>query len=309
VSPIDRKTQAREFLALHRNPPLLLPNAWDAGSAKAIESAGAKAIATTSAGVSWAAGLEDAGGLNLATALAALRQIVAAVSVPVTADIESGYGESPAEVAETVAEVIDIGAVGINLEDSVMWPPASPTTPPAAAVPPDPAAAVSAAAVSADPSAAVSAVDPAAAVAAGNAERRQTLVDPGVQAERIAAAREAAVGAGLDLCINARIDTYFFGDPAETVARAKLYTDAGADVLFVPGLLEPEAIRALVSEISLPLNLMVGPGAPTVAELVDLGVTRISLGPAITSAAYALAAAATTELLGPGTYRTLGTQV
>jgi 2-methylisocitrate lyase-like PEP mutase family enzyme len=197
-----------------------------------------------------------------------------------------------------------------------MWPPASPTTPPTAAVPPDPAAAVSVAAVSADPSAAVSAVDPAAAVsavdpaaavAAGNAERRQTLVDLGVQAERIAAAREAAVGAGLDLCINARIDTYFFGDPAETVTRAKLYTDAGADVLFVPGLLEPEAIRALVSEISLPLNLMVGPGAPTVAELVDLGVTRISLGPAITSAAYALAAAATTELLGPGTYRTLRT--
>ncbi|TDO49414.1 2-methylisocitrate lyase-like PEP mutase family enzyme [Kribbella sp. VKM Ac-2527] len=255
MSPIDRKAQAREFLALHQNPPLLLPNAWDAGSAKAIESAGAKAIATTSAGVSWAAGLDDAGGLNRASALAALRQIVAAVSVPVTADIESGYGDTPAEVAETAAEVIDIGAVGINLEDS----------------------------------------------ASG------ALVDPGVQAERIAAAREAAVGAGLDLCINARIDTYFFGDPAETASRAKLYTDAGADVLFVPGLLEPEAIRALVSEISLPLNLMVGPGAPTVAELVDLGVTRISLGPAITSAAYALAAAATTELLGPGTYRTLGT--
>src|SRR3954463_126234 len=101
---------ARQLRALHEGPPLVLPNAWDAGSAKAIEAAGAKAIATTSAGVSWAAGVVDAGGLTRAGALEALQRIVAAVSVPVTADIESGYGGSPAEVASTVAEVIEIGA-------------------------------------------------------------------------------------------------------------------------------------------------------------------------------------------------------
>jgi 2-methylisocitrate lyase-like PEP mutase family enzyme len=253
MTAIDRVGQAREFRALHQRPPLVLPNAWDAGSAKAIEAAGAKAITTTSAGVAWAAGVADAGGLTRSAALEALSRIVAAVTVPVTADIEAGYGGSPAEVASTVAEVIAIGAVGINLEDSA----------------------------------------------------DAALIDPAVQAERIAAAREAAVGAGIDLCINARIDTYFFGDPAETVKRAAIYTDAGADVLFVPGLLDPAAIRELVAAISLPLNLMVGPGAPTVAELVQLGVVRISVGPAITARAYALAGAAAAELLTDGTYQTL----
>jgi 2-methylisocitrate lyase-like PEP mutase family enzyme len=251
---IDRSAQAREFQALHQKPPLVLPNAWEAGSAKAIEAAGAPAIATTSAGVAWAAGVADAGGLTRSDALEALRRIVAAVSVPVTADIESGYGGSPAEVAATVAEVIAIGAVGVNLEDS--------------------------------------------------ADR--ALIDPAVQTERIAAAREAAIAAGIELCINARIDTYFFGDPAETVERATAYAEAGADVVFVPGLLDPVAIRELVAAISLPLNLMVGPGAPTVAELVELGVARISVGPAITARAYALAGAAAAELLTEGTYNTLG---
>jgi 2-methylisocitrate lyase-like PEP mutase family enzyme len=250
---IDRRAQAREFQALHRRPPLVLPNAWDAGSAKAIEAAGAKAIATTSAGVSWAAGVADAGGLTRSAALEALRSIVAAVSVPVTADIESGYGGSSAEVASTVAEVIEIGAVGINLEDSV----------------------------------------------------NGALIDPALQAEKVAAMREVAVAAGIDLCINARIDTYFFGDPLETVKRAAIYTEAGADVLFVPGLLDPVAIRELVDRISLPLNVMVGPGAPTVGELVKLGVVRISLGPALAVGAYGLAAAATSELLADGTYKTL----
>jgi 2-methylisocitrate lyase-like PEP mutase family enzyme len=250
---IDRKAQARELQALHRQPPLVLPNAWDPGSARAIEAAGAKAIATTSAGLSWADGVTDAGGLTRSAALDALRRIVSVVSVPVTADIEGGYGGSPAEVGETVAEVIEIGAVGINIEDS-----------------------------------------------SGGA-----LIDPTAQAERIAAAREAAVAAGIDLCINARIDTYFFGDPADTVKRASTYTEAGADVLFVPGLLDPAAIRELVPMIARPLNLMVGPGAPTVAQLVELGVTRISIGPAITVGAYGLAAGAAEELLAHGTHNLL----
>ena len=252
---IDRVAQARSFQELHKEPPLVLPNAWDPGSARAIEAAGAKAIATTSAGLSWADGVTDGGGLTRVAALAALRRIVSVVSVPVTADIEGGYGGSPAEVGETVAEVLEIGAVGINLEDS-----------------------------------------------SGGA-----LIDPSAQAERIAAARSAANAAGIDLCINARIDTYFFGDPADTVNRAALYVDAGADVIFVPGLLDPVAIGALVPQLSRPLNLMVGPGAPTVAELVALGVTRLSIGPAITLGAYGLAAGAAEELLAHGTYTLLET--
>ncbi|MEI8408550.1 MULTISPECIES: isocitrate lyase/PEP mutase family protein [unclassified Kribbella] len=242
---------ARRLRELHERPPLVLPNAWDAGSARAIEAAGAQAIATTSAGVSWAAGVVDAGGLNRTTAIAALRAIVAAVSVPVTADIESGYGD----VEATVADVIEAGAVGINLEDS----------------------------------------------------SDGTLIDPAVPAERIAAARAVAVAAGIDLVINARTDTYLFGDGTGTIERAKLYAEAGADVLFVPGVVDAETIRQLVDGSPLPLNVMVGPGAPTVAELADLGVTRISVGPAITAGAYGLAAAAAQELLSTGTYQTLTT--
>ncbi len=164
----DQAAKARAFRALHENGPLVLPNAWDPGSARAIEAAGAKAVATTSAGVSWAEGVSDGGGLTRPTALAVLRRIAAVVTVPITADLETGYGVTPAEVGETVAEVIEIGVVGINLEDSV----------------------------------------------------GQELVDPSVLAERIAAAREAAVASGIELVINARTDTHLFGDGSGTLERA-----------------------------------------------------------------------------------------
>ncbi|MGW6198730.1 isocitrate lyase/PEP mutase family protein [Kribbella sp. NPDC055110] len=242
---------ARRLRELHEQPPLILPNVWDAGSARAIEAAGAAAIATTSAGVAWAAGVDDAGGLNQESAIAALRAICAAVSVPVTADIEAGYGD----VAGAVTAVVEAGAVGINLEDSTA----------------------------------------------------RVLDDPLAHAERIKAARAAAVAVGIDLVINARTDTYLFGDRTGTIERAKIYADAGADVLFVPGVVDAPTIAELVKESPLPLNVMVGPGAPTVAELADLGVARISVGPAITSAAYALATAAARELLTTGTYEALRT--
>jgi 2-methylisocitrate lyase-like PEP mutase family enzyme len=260
---IDRRTQSRVLRALHAQPPLVLANAWDPGSAVAIEAAGAKAIATTSAGVSWAAGVADAGGLGRAAALDALRRIVAAVSVPVSADIESGYGMTPEEVASTIAEVLAAGAVGVNIEDSP-------------------------------------GVDGA------------PLLEPDAQAERLAAARQAAQAAGIDLCINARTDTYLAGVGranerlAATMARAERYAAAGADVLFVPGVVDPDVIRTLVSG-PLPVNVMVHPGALTVADLAELGVARISVGSAICQAAYGLAAAATRELLGSGTYGALET--
>ncbi|MGW7679581.1 isocitrate lyase/PEP mutase family protein [Kribbella sp. NPDC054772] len=244
-----RNELARRLRELHGQPPLVLPNAWDAGSARAIEAAGAAAIATTSAGVAWAYGVEDGGPLDRASAIATIRAVCAAVALPVTADIEAGYGD----VAGTVSEVIEAGAVGINLEDSTA----------------------------------------------------RVLDDPLVHAERIKAARAAAVAAGIELVINARTDTYLFGDRTGTIERAKIYADAGADVLFVPGVVDAEVIAGLVKESPLPLNVMVGPGAPPVAELADLGVARISVGPAITSAAYALATAAAKELLTSGTYTTL----
>ncbi|GAA1156866.1 isocitrate lyase/phosphoenolpyruvate mutase family protein [Kribbella jejuensis] len=224
----------------------MLPNAWDAGSARAIEAAGAQAIATTSAGVAWAHGVDDAGGLDRAAAVAAVRAICAAVSVPVTVDVEAGYGD----VARTVREVVEAGAVGVNLEDSTA----------------------------------------------------RVLDEPAVHAERIRVARETG---GAELVINARTDTYLFGDRTGTIERAKRYADAGADVLFVPGVVDLPTIAELVKESPLPVNVMVGPGAPSVHELAEVGVVRISVGPAITGAAYALATAAAREVLTTGTYETL----
>ncbi len=115
MNPLER---AKVFHALHRGRILVLPNAWDAGSARVIEHAGANAIATTSGGISWAAGLADGQHLTRAQMLEAVARIAQVVSVPVTADMEGGYGESDEDIAEMMRGVVQAGAVGVNLEDS-----------------------------------------------------------------------------------------------------------------------------------------------------------------------------------------------
>jgi 2-methylisocitrate lyase-like PEP mutase family enzyme len=131
------------------------------------------------------------------------------------------------------------------------------------------------------------------------------------QAERIAAARQAAGALDVPLFVNARVDTYLraVGDPAgrlrETLARASAYVDAGADGIFVPGVTDPETVSALVQGVTVPLNVMAGPGAPDVATLAGLGVARISLGSAIAQAAYAVVRQAAREALTTGTYTAL----
>ncbi|HEV7648726.1 MAG TPA: isocitrate lyase/phosphoenolpyruvate mutase family protein [Actinophytocola sp.] len=240
-----------EFRALHAGTILVLPNAWDVASARIVERAGAQAVATTSAGVAWSLGAPDGDRLPRDAAVGLVSRVVAAVGVPVTADVESGYGATPADVAGTVRAVADAGAAGINLEDG-----AFPGLRPVAE-----------------------------------------------QVERIAAARGAA-----PLFVNARIDSYLFGvgDPAtrldDTVARAAAFADAGADGVFVPGVIDPEIIAALASRIPVPLNVMAGPGAPPVAKLAELGVARVSVGSGIAQAAYAVADRCTREMLTDGTY-------
>lgn len=114
----DQIRQAEAFRRAHRGPPLLLlPNAWDAMSARQFEAAGFGAVATTSGGLAWALGFADGEHAPWADVLAATERIVRAVRVPVTADIEAGYGETPGEVARSITDVVRAGAVGINLED------------------------------------------------------------------------------------------------------------------------------------------------------------------------------------------------
>ena len=244
--------KASAFLSLHDGPGFVLPNAWDAGSARILEHVGFPAVATTSAGIAWSCGAPDGGVLSRETMLDHVGRIVAAVGVPVTADLEAGYGDTAEEVARTVAGAVEVGAVGANLED-----------------------------------------------AAGGA-----LFDIGEAADRIAAARDAAPRG--TFVLNARTDTYFTGraeDPfGETVERASRYVDAGADCVFVPGVVEEETIRRLAAAVPGPLNIVAGLASTTDAPtLFSLGVTRVSLGGSLARAALSFLERAGRELLVSGT--------
>jgi len=246
----DRATTFRRLH--HADTPLVLANAWDAGSARLIESCGAPAIATTSAGLAWSRGYPDGDALPPRILAVAVAEITRVLSVPLTVDVEGGYASAPKAVGETVAAVVGAGAVGINLEDG-----------------------------------------------AGS---------PDLSCAKIAAAKAAATRAGVDLFVNARTDVYLRGlvpperAVEETIARAHRYRDAGCDGLFVPYLKEPAAIRSIVGGVALPLNVMVLPTLPPVADLHTLGVRRISAGSAIAQAAYGTARRAATLLLAEGRY-------
>ena len=118
MNPEAVQQKAKLLRKLHADGTLVLPNAWDAASAVVIADAGAAAIATTSAGVAWSLGYPDGEQLPRADLVAAIGRMAAAVEVPLTADVEAGYGATEEEVAETVTAVLDAGAVGINIEDA-----------------------------------------------------------------------------------------------------------------------------------------------------------------------------------------------
>ncbi|MER7893412.1 isocitrate lyase/phosphoenolpyruvate mutase family protein [Micromonospora sp. NPDC094482] len=255
----EHHTRAELFRSLHTpGAPLVLVNAWDAASARIVAAAGARAVATTSAGVAWSLGAADGDVLGRDAAVDLVRRLVAAVPLPVTADIESGFGATPDEVAATVRAVIAAGAVGVNVEDA-------------------------------------------------RRDAGTPLRDLPDQCARLAAVRAAADAAGLPLYLNARIDTFLSGTGGvgETVARATAYLAAGADGIFVPGVVDPETVGALVRAIPAPLNVLAGPGAPPIAEFARLGVARVSLGSAIAEAAYAVVRKAADEAFGAGTYGAL----
>jgi len=244
---------AEVFRSLHAAGSLLvLPNAWDAGSARVIEACGAAAIATTSAGLAWSRGYPDGNALPVPILGRAVEEIARVLSVPLSVDAEGGYSADPRAVGEIVAALAGAGAVGVNLEDG--------TEPPA------------------------------------------------LLCRKIEAAKAAAARAGVDLFVNARTDVLLKGlvpaerAVAESVARGRLYRDAGADGLFVPRLADPASIRSVVAEVDLPLNLLVVPGLAPVADLRLLGVRRVSAGSAIAQSAYALVRRSASELLGDGRY-------
>lgn len=234
------------FRALHvPGRPLLMPNPWDAGTAKLLASLGFQALATTSSGHAATLGRLD-GCVQRAEALAHAASIVAAVDAPVSADLENGFADDPEAVFATVTEAVAVGLAGCSIED-----------------------------FSGD-----------------------SIYDLALAAERVAAA------AGAGLVLTARAENFIRGNPdlADTIKRLQAYQEAGADVLYAPGLTAADDIRSVVSSVDRPVNVLTLPSLPTVAELAQLGVARISVGGAFSQVALAALDRAGRELLESGTY-------
>jgi 2-methylisocitrate lyase-like PEP mutase family enzyme len=247
--------RAKRFLALHQGErPLLLPNPWDQGSAKLFASLGFEALATTSAGSAGTRGRLD-GSVTVEEAIADAAAIVEATDLPVSADLENGFADDPAGVAETIRLALAAGLAGASIED-------------------------------------YSGKDDA------------PIYDIDLAAERVAAAVEVAHGGPTRLVLTARAENHLreVGDLGDTIARLQAYQEAGADVLYAPGLSSLEEIRQVVSSVDLPVNVLAYPGVPSVSELAAVGVRRISVGGAFAFAALGAAVEAARELLDEGTY-------
>jgi 2-methylisocitrate lyase-like PEP mutase family enzyme len=247
--------KAALFLALHRGPgPLLLPNPWDPGSAKVLASLGYEALATTSGGFAGTLGRLD-GSVTRDEAIEHAAAIVAAVDVPVSADLENAFAHDPAGVAKTVELALGVGLAGCSVED---FQPGS----------------------------------------------NEPIYPPEVAQERVAAAVDVAHGGAVHLVVTARAENYLHGraDLGGTIARLQAYQEAGADVLYAPGLTRLEDITAVVSSVDRPVNVLAVPGAPPVAALAEAGVARISVGSAFSRVALAAVMDAAVELRDAGTY-------
>jgi 2-methylisocitrate lyase-like PEP mutase family enzyme len=241
-----------DFLDLHTpGNPLLLPNPWDAGSARILAALGFRALATTSSGFAATLGRPDMS-VTREQALAHAAAVVAAVGVPVSADLENAFADEPAGVAETVRRAKAVGLAGCSVEDAT-------------------------------------------------GRNDEPIYDAGLAAERVAAAVEAA---GRDFVITARAENFLHGRPDldDTVARLQSFQQAGAHVLYAPGLTAPEQISAVVTSVDRPVNVLALAAAPPVAELAELGVARISVGGAFAFAAYGALVEAGREFLQQGTY-------
>lgn len=239
--------------------PLVLPNSWDAASTIIYEAAGLEAVGTSSAGIAATLGVPDGEHLDRDEMLAAVNRIAHSVGIPVSADIEAGYGDTPDDVAETVQKTIDAGAVGINLED-------------------------------------------------GTGNSQNPLCDSQRHSEKIRAARETADDADLPLVINGRSDVFWceVGTEADriehAIERANEYYAAGSNCLFIPGVTDSDTIGALVDGLDGPLNVLGGPGSPTIPELGELGVARVSVGSGPMRATLGYLQEISTEFHDKGTY-------
>jgi len=246
------------FRALHHGDgAFIMPNPYDAGTARLLETAGFKALATTSAGYAFAAGQAD-NNISREDMISHAAVIVAATTLPVSADLENGFYDDPKEVGKTIRMAADVGLVGGSIEDST------------------------------------------------NDGRDAAQYDVGFAKARIMAAAEAAKAAAFPFTLTARAENFIVGNPdlTDTINRLQAYQDAGADVLFAPGLTQAEDFKTVVRNIDVPLSVVMGLSGVKLgqAELGALGVKRISTGSALSRAALGAFMRAATEMTETGTF-------
>jgi 2-methylisocitrate lyase-like PEP mutase family enzyme len=227
VSGGSQAQKAEQFRALHEGEPFVIPNPWDSGSARVLKALGFQALATSSAGFAFTLGRPD-GEITLDQLVEHVQAIDRATPLPVSVDIENGFGPTQDDAAIAVQRVAQAGAVGGSIED---W------------------------------------------------DADSGIYEIGHATERIAAAHQAAESLGFPFMLTARAENHFRGNPDldDTIARLRAYEQAGADVLYAPGLREVGEIRAVCEAVSKPVNVL---GMPrlTMTELVEAGAQRISLG-------------------------------
>jgi 2-methylisocitrate lyase-like PEP mutase family enzyme len=235
--------KAAVFAALHAGDPFVIPNPWDVGSGRVLEALGFVALATTSSGFAFTLGRLD-GGATLDEVVGHVAALDAATTLPVSADLENGYGAGADDAARAISRIAEAGAVGASIED---WDP-----------------------------------------------DRGTYELPHA-VERIAAAAETAHSLGFPFQLCARAENHLRGNPDldDTIIRLRAFEDAGADVLYAPGLATAEEIGAVCDAVSKPVNVLAIPTL-TVQDITAAGAQRISLGGSLTwVAGKALADAAT----------------
>ncbi len=250
--------KAGVFRALHeRDGAFLIPNPWDAGTARLLAGLGFEALATTSAGYAFSVGQRD-NTIGRDEMLAHVRAIAAATDLPVSADLENGYGDDPGTAAETIRLAAAAGAVGGSIEDSTNRPGGEP------------------------------------------------IYERGLAAERVRAAAEAARSLPFPFTLTARAENYLVGRPdlEDTIERLQAYQEAGADVLYAPGLTSQDDIAAVVRAVDRPVNVVMGLQGSrlSLAELAAIGVKRVSVGSALSRAALGAFLRAAREMREHGTF-------
>lgn len=250
--------RAGAFRALHeRDGAFIIPNPWDAGTARLLAGLGFEALATTSAGYAFSVGRRD-NTISRDEMLAHVRAIASATDLPVNADLENGYGDDPEAAAETIRLAAAAGAVGGSIEDSTNRPGGAPIY-----------------------------------------ERRLAV-------ERVRAAAEAARSLPFPFTLTARAENYLVGRPdlEDTIERLQAYQEAGAGVLYAPGLTSPDDIAAVVRAVDRPVNVVMGLQGSrlSLADLAAIGVKRVSVGSALSRAALGAFLRAAREMREHGTF-------